>query len=214
MKKTLFFILLFAFVSACRDDDKKGAQTTPVPRPAPQQTERPTLPQPPPTQVSGWQWVHPSGGRACPLSQEGEWTTFQFEGCEPHQLLRQTNPLPTNGRVKLSWTCGDCQVHTRKGGPGKVSLIIVRDGNDWSGNQPNHRFYWAGQPLGNGGGEIEVPFDPGLWTNVFGQNNPSGFLDTLAHAAWIGQCYGNPDTGDTCHGLNGKGKYKFLFRTE
>lgn len=163
-------------------------------------------PQPVATGNTGWMWSHsPNMG---PVTQDGEWTTFQFvPSGEADMLLRKTGPLA--GRVRFKWKC-DGAVKPVQGMVPTVSLIIVRRGNDWTAKNPNERFYWAGRPI-TPGGDVEVPFSSFAWRNVYGQADEPGFADILANAEFVGLAFGDPGAGATAHGVTGTGKFSFMF---
>ncbi len=200
---------------------------TPVPTPAPAPAPQPPssgrslgwdgapapAPQPVPQPTSDWQWVHPNRGSGGPITQEGEWTTFRFDGYEPHMLLRRTNG-PLSGTVRLKWKLEGALIRPVQGSVATVSLMFQRRGDDWSGQdeKASYRWYHAGQPLVTEGA-LDVPLVGGHWTNVFGKHDPHGFEDAKANAANIGLVFGDPGAGATAHGVTGSGKFSFVSRS-
>lgn len=232
-----WFSDLFSLFFGSRPSIPTPPPTTPIPQPPPTQSApqvptyggaggtisfggsrvQPPAPvpepvlQPPISPVSvPWQWVHPTGGSGGPIRQEGEWWVFDFAGYEPHQLLRRSGPI-TGTRIRLVWLCeGANLMPARRGNTAKVSLMITGQGNtDWSG--PDRYYCGAlgcGQELNKGGGTIDWELRADRWKGTFGESGVA-FAQALANPQWIGLAFGDPDTGDTAHGVRGSGKFKF-----
>ena len=128
-------------------------------------------------------------------------------------LLKSTGPLA--GTVHLHWRCEDCQLVPVQGTVPTISLIIVRNGNNWTatGPQVSYRWYHAGDQLSNAEGTMDVPLTLEHWGNVLGgRTDAAGFLDALANAAYIGVAFGDTGAGATAHGIKGTGRLTYTFK--
>ncbi len=186
MKKMLLGFALF--LGACGGGG--GGASPPVVLPAP-----------------GWNILY-SVGMPATLNQNNAFTFPQPPG-SVHYVMRHANSGGNHIRMRYRIEGDGALISTQDGGPGQVTLIIQRRGDTLLADKPSHRF-WAGSlPLMAGEYTIEVPLDPDLWTNVFGQHDPDGFTATVNDLENVGFTFGNPHAGATGHGVHTTGNAYF-----
>lgn len=133
------------------------------------------------------------------------------EGREVDMVVKTVGPPLTGKKAIFSWSF-DGTIYPTQGTVPTASLIVIRKGNTWQGDntQMNYRWYWQGPRIIPGSSDRhEVPFEPSYWFNVWGKKNDEGFADALANAEYIGVAFGDPGAGATAHGCKGSGTFKF-----
>lgn len=92
----------------------------------------------------------------------------------------------------------------------RVRLHFQRRGDNWGGAGPMASFRWysgAFLELAPGGFTLIAPLVSEQWTNVYGQQDPAGFVAALNDIANIGMTFGGTFAG---HGVYAAGAAKFI----